>query len=300
MTNGFQVIPAPPAAGPRQGLLVSAQRPDTAGRRWEAGIVFVPEAVNVDGVTGEFWWDGCTSDGGGVPEWTDKTTGPACYDPVEYQPFEIIEAWERPATSFGRDEYQATARRLLAAGESRKAERAFWGVAGASVGPAANSFLSEAATPTLGQGSILSALARLQQYLADTIQGRGMIHARPYVVSLWQSAGMVISDGNLLLDVFGNIIVAGQGYDGSGPDGGPLAASTPYVFEYAYATSMVQYLAGEIRPVGTYDEALDIETNTVTVRAERLIATFTDGTAQAAAGIDLTSACPEWTEQPAS
>lgn len=293
MTNAYQVIPAPLASPPRQGLLASAVRPDVAGRRWEGGIIFHPEAsLGALPNAGGAWWDGCLSGGEvGVPE-LDKTDGPSCLPDVDYLPWYVVEAQKRPATSFGPEEYQAIATRRLIANESIKAEHEFWSGYVAQTSGSGNNYLAHAATPVIGTGSIVSALAALQQYLADRIPGRGMIHARPYVVSLWRSAHLVEQSGNLLLDVFGNIIVAGQGYDGTAPQG---TSTNPYVLEAAYATGLVQYLGGDVTNVGSYSEDLNRETNEVTVRAERLTATFHDEQAQACALVDLTDACPQFT-----
>jgi len=293
MTNAYQVIPAPLASPPRQGLLASAVRPDVAGRRWEGGIVFHPEASLGAGLEdGGAWWDGCLSGGDVTVPGTDKTDGPTCLADVDYLPWYVVEAQARPATSFGPDEYQAIATRRLVANESIKAEAEFWSGTVAQASGSGNNYLQIAGTPVLGTGSIASALAAAQQYLADTIPGRGMIHARPYVVSLWRSAHMVEQSGNLLLDVFGNIIVAGQGYDGNAPTG---TATDPFVLEAIYATGLVQYLSGPVENVGSYQEDLDRDTNLVTVRAERLTATFHDEQAQACVLVDLTDACPSYT-----
>lgn len=297
MSNGYQVIPAPLATPPRQGLLASAVRPDVAGRRWEGGIIFHPEASLGAGLeAGGAWWDGCLSDGAVTVPVTDKTDGPSCLPDVDYLPWYLVEAQQRPATSFGPEEYQAVARRRLEANESIKAEEEFWTGVVAQASGSGNNYLQIAGTPELGTGSITSALAAAQQYLADTIPGRGMIHARPYVVSLWRSAHMVEASGNLLLDIFGNVIVAGQGYTGESPTGG--TATTPYVLEAIYATGMVQYLAGQVENVGSYAEDLDRDTNLVTVRAERLTATFHDEQAQACVLVDLENACPTFTPTP--
>lgn len=297
MANGFQRIPAPAAAPPRVGLITSAQTPDLGGARWQDGIVFHPQAsLGTDALDGGAWWDGCDA-GLPSPPYIDpldaepgtKTTGPAELADVQYLPWVNVEAKEAPVTSFSEAEYQAIARQRLVANETTKVEREFWAGEVAQAGGLPNHYLTEAATPVLGEYPLAYALARLQQYLADAIPGRGMVHCSTFTAALWHSAGMVRREGNLLLDLADNLIVPGGGYDGSGPEG--QTAAVPQVTEYAYATGMVQFLHDDIIFPSTYAEAIDRNRNRVTLRAERLVAAFHDQQAQAAVLVDLTNPC---------
>jgi hypothetical protein len=285
-TNAHVPIDAPQASPPRLGLLASAVRPTGVDPRWVNGIEFAPEACLDDD---EVWWTCPEGEGGDAPG--DKPSASNRPELVRYRPVELVAHDTCSALGYTIADYQARARRNLVATQSRKMEAELWSGTAAIAANFPNAYLADAASAVdLGLFPLVYGLAALQEYLAATIPGRGMIHATVRTVTLWLSAGVIRREGTVLLDVMDNIVVPGTGYDGSGPGGEPAPASGDRA--WAYATGLVHVLEDEIVATpSTIGEALDRTTNVVTMRAERTVAAFWDGCAHAAAEIDLCSTC---------
>jgi hypothetical protein len=141
------------------------------------------------------------------------------------------------------------------------------------------------------------ALAELQQALAECLgDGQsGMIHAPPRLVQAWYSAGGLwyVRDGDAdfwtgdgyLVDVFGNVIVASGGYDGSDPDG---SVSTTVPFAYATGPVVVRLGAVQFIPDRAAQGApLLTRDNLLEMRAERPVTYELDGCCIVGAGADL-------------
>jgi len=224
MAGPFQPIGAPPASPPRVGLLAvvggeSAELTLDAG--WEGGIALEPERCLPSSNPA---WGDCPEPGGSDPR-TDpgsKAIGDA-EALVQYRPWT---AWVGDKCSTlsgqGRDPV-ARAQRLYRASESRVMEAELWAGAEARRRFYPNNFLANSAAPNFedltpgGSSPGTYALAALQEAIALGQTGRGMIHATWPTVSLWFSLSALRREGGLILDVFDNIVVAGTGYDGSGP-----------------------------------------------------------------------------------
>lgn len=287
-TNAHVPVDAPQATPPRLGLLSSAVRPTGVDPRWVNGIEFAPEACLDDD---PIWWSCPEGEGGSPPD--PKQAESVRPGLVRYRPVTIVTHDTCSALGYTVADYQARARRALIAQQSRKMEAELWSGTAAIAANLPNAYLADAASAVdLGVFPLVYGLAALQQYLADTIPGRGMIHCTVRTATLWLSAGVIRREGTVLLDVMDNIVVPGTGYDGSGPGGTPAPLSGDR--QWAYATGLVHVLEDEIvLTPDTIGEALDRATNTVTMRAERTVAAFWDGCAHAAAEIDLCSPCCE-------
>lgn len=102
----------------------------------------------------------------------------------------------------------------------------------------ANPHLADPTTTIVVAGAQAPAigLARLVQAIADSSTGSGVIHARPLVVEMWVAANLLTQDldGRLRTHT-GVLVVAGSGYDGTGPNGEAVTATS----EWAYATGTV-------------------------------------------------------------
>jgi len=62
--------------------------------------------------------------------------------------------------------------------------------------------------------------------------------------------------------------------------------------QWAYATPVIQYLADDVQIVpGGFSEALDRSTNTITFRAESVVAAFWGDCSHGAVEIDLCNTC---------
>ena len=166
---------------------------------------------------------------------------------------------------FDAQDFEGRARRALEAGTSKGVEREFW--TGELI-PENPHLANGAAEVVTGEYDARHALAALNQAIASCNLGsRGMIHATPYLVTLWEAEGLLVEEGPRLVEkVMNNIVVAGTGYTGGDPDGDDAGAGVTW----AYATGMVQVRLGPIMVVpDTLAEALDRATNHISYRAER-------------------------------
>lgn len=285
--NSQVPIAAPLPAPSRLGLLASAQRPDGLPREWINGVTFDPETCRGDD---DAWWD-CPPEGGDGPN--AKATDSVRSSIITYIPWVAVEHDTCSAMGWREADYEARARRTLEASQGRKMEAELWSGGYTIAAGTNNAYLTNAILcADLGTAPLVYGLAELQEYLANTIDGRGMIHCTLRTATLWQSAGVVRREGALLLDLYDNIVVAGAGYDGSGP--GNVAPPASGDTAWAYATGMVQVaLDGVVITPGDLSEALDRSTNTVTYHAERYVGAWWDGCAHAGIEIDLCSPCCE-------
>lgn len=269
------VVDAPLLTPPPTGLVQSsplvvegANLPDA----WEGGVRFQPEVCGPP-----FTWAVCSTGA------TSVLPGANNHRPArDFEPFAAV-AYDS-CSSFGADheERAARARRALVAKDTWALEREFW--AGTVV--PANPRLASSSAQTVGSGlSPKLALATLTQALADAAAGRGMIHARPFLVTLWASVDLLRWAGNHWETIRGDIVVAGSGYPGTGPAAeAPTAAA-----EWAYATEMVQVYRGTIdaRPANSAeiaeafgkDAATGLYNNTLTFRSQRMLAAVHNGCA---------------------
>jgi hypothetical protein len=124
------------------------------------------------------------------------------------------------------------------------------------------------------------------QSIADNRLGKGMIHARPFLVTMWSSFGLLRADNSGKLFTFnGNPVVPGYGYTGASPAG--VAPTTTSV--WAYATSYPQIHRGEVEVFASEQDraaSFDRTNNTVTVRAMRLYSVAFNTCAVTAVNID--------------
>lgn len=179
----------------------------------------------------------------------------------------------------------ASARQLLDIDRHRQLESEFW--TGALSAEHDNRFLADDGNVTNLTASGASpggyALAALQEALAGcTGVGRGMIHCTVQTANLWFGQQLLRREGQILLDVFDNIVIPGVGYDGSGPDGVIDATGET---AWAYATGLVDvYLEEPVRIVGSEVTAGD---NDVIVYAHQLAAAYWDGCCHFGVNVEL-------------
>lgn len=112
-------------------------------------------------------------------------------------------------------------------------ERRFW-----SGGPAPGAFLTgllRGATTLTAASCPILAVAELEQALADNGVDGGIIHARPFMMPYFANLHLLEKSGRGWMTPLGTQIVFGQGYDGTGPAGQAVTATT----EWMYATGRV-------------------------------------------------------------
>lgn len=213
------------------------------------------------------------------------------------QPF-VIEASDKCSTFGAPHDFRlARAQRKLLAVQSKVLEAEFWnGTKAQSQTWANNQYLRKAGVTVLGTApvggpfGIVDGLAALEQAISDgSAWERGVIHASPQLVTHWAWQGLVKarpSPPGTLMTELGTIVVAGGGYDGSGPQN----QINPNHYEWAYATPVPQIRLGQI----TYNEtdtdtvAVDRLANDRIIRASRFASIVMSGCFRAAALIDMT------------
>lgn len=291
-----QAVEAPQPRVPRYSLLIAAPTV-VDGARWEAGVQFAPEAcagggrVAVDCIGGTDALDPDDPD-----DWAD--------DWVTGDPFAVWAADRCSTFGWQRRQYAERARRALLASQSFQIADEVW--SGSLVGDPV----------LLGQPSVVNANRPLNSVLSDRVttaaetptealaltvaalgkcgEGRqGMIHVTSQVLQHLIADAAVYRDGGLWYSAMGHLVVADDGYDGSGPGGEPASSS-----QWMYGTSMIELRLGEIFTTPRLDEevdgnlvgwsaAIDPATNLVTVLAQRLVLPQWDRCCHIAAQVDL-------------
>jgi hypothetical protein len=142
--------------------------------------------------------------------------------------------------------------------------------------------------------SVLEGLGKLQTASKNLVSGQpslgapGMIHCMPEAVPNLLNSRLT---GKYLLDMFGNIIVPGIGYPGTGPSVDAPAAGTSWMYFTDMVSVRVQK-TGRIFP-GSVAEALDRSQggypNTITFRGFKIAGATFDGARQFACLVSLPS-----------
>lgn len=148
----------------------------------------------------------------------------------------------------------------------RAAEKRLWsggnapglpGITGLLRGASA---LSAASCPSI-------AIATLEQGLADNTILGGIIHARPFMAASLMKARQIVPRGRGWETPLGTPVVFGKGYDGTGPAGEAVTATT----EYMYATGRV--VIWQDSDIWVPDESvLNRTDNTLSLIAETVMA----------------------------
>lgn len=280
MAGPRQVVSAPSVLASPTGLLQTV-RPIVHGtsddeRRWEGGFSFLPNGCIGSHTVALI----CDENGGDTK---DVDTLPAV---VSYDPFVVYTgAACSSLQGVGRNDLSARMVAALETSQGVAIEDELWTGTLGTANSAPNYFLA-GGSPNFENlsplGSDVSpgfyALAALQEYLAHCAPaGRGMIHAPVNVVTMWQRFNVVRLENNLILDLYGNWIVAGSGYDGSDPDG---QVDSTGETAWAYATGLVDVHLSQITLLpenGRLIDALNRRDNSVEWRAERAAAAVFDG-----------------------
>lgn len=213
---------------------------------------------------------------------------------IRFDAFGVV-AYDTCGTfGFVAADYDARARRLLAATESKAVEKEWWTATLVTANPhlamnAAGANGGTAATTVGAAQTLRAGLALLVQALADGNGGMGMIHARPFLVQQWFGLDLLYRDaGGKLWTGTGNQVVAGAGYPGTGPTGQALTSTS----EWAFASDVVEVHRGPVDILGPGAPGIgntDYVNNAVTVRAERLYALTVNGCVNAAVEINPTT-----------
>lgn len=267
------------ARAAENGGIISAGA-STIDARWGNGIVFSPTTC-ADATI----FDPCTA---GAAALANANNRPAAR---EYDPF-VVNSWDRCSTfGFRAAEYEARARQMMAARESKAIAREFW--TGAL--NAANPHLADNPNVTT-IGTALSphnAVAELSQAIADGNGGIGMIHVRPRLLEILVTKNGLRWENGQWYTARGVKVVADDGYPGTGPNAQAITGEPAGpVVEWAFATDLVEVHRGPVKvfaPPDTY-QSVAHATNDEVVRAQRLAAPIWNGCVLAAVSISTPAA----------
>ncbi len=273
------VVTAPPAAAPVYGLIPAVQvlrgNDKTLVGRWETGFAYLPESCATAAVLDPC--DHSAKPGADAPSTID-------YDPVVIMTQDTCSTFDEPRDWIGR------ATRLLTACQSKQLASELW--TGALTQASANidnAWLASLAANVVTNGAVaeVNALACLEDALASCSCGRGMIHCTPGTLVRWATSDSIRYENGLWLTPMGSVVIADNGYDGSGPDGQAAASGSVW----AYGTDLVAVRLGDIQvfpPEGIGIGSVDRSLDTVVVRAERLAAATFGPCCLVAAELDIT------------
>jgi hypothetical protein len=134
-------------------------------------------------------------------------------------------------------DYDEARRRVLTRMQlraQRAVEKRLWSGGNAPGLPGITGLL-RGATPLTAASCPVTALAILEQGLADNTIVGGIIHARPYMMPFLANNHLLLPRGRGWQTYAGTPVVFGQGYDGTGPAGEAVTTTV----EYMYATGRV-------------------------------------------------------------
>lgn len=252
------------------GLWDTIQTPSPDGVHWQQGVTWEDRCP-----TGDSTYDECLAVTGiGAPPEPPAKTANVVQESRGATPFTVYARFD--CSPVGLGDAQATAQDALARVEQLQVEAAFWtGVAGgqAVVFPhlAADTevldgevVLQTAASPTVTGADVAQALGELEQELADCYAGQGLIHVPRTALPTLAAWNLVREVDGRLLTPGGNLIVAGGGYSGTGPDGSAPAAGTTWI----YATGAAWGYRSDVY-FSQVRDSLNRSSNTLQMLAER-------------------------------
>jgi hypothetical protein len=300
--------------------------------RWEHGFVYLPELSNAASMS-VFAPDSTISEVNVPQAQTNlKTTGsnqaPAENPFYWYDPFIAVAYDERSLFGWPNTDFESRALRAyraLIGHESWQVEAEFWSGASiptnyhlsaspATVTTSPHRTIDAWPNPDPAPGTVLGvavglsgSLSALDQAIAESEAGTGMIHATPYLMQEWMARFNYIRDTDgKVYTVNHNLLVPGYGYGGTGPDaaaltltdlvttsGSETATSTTGGFTSSYIGREVTQTGGTASvPAGTY---IDQVTNGNTVvLSQPAIASHTVDVTVSGVGGRASGATQQW------
>lgn len=201
-------------------------------------------------------------------------------------PFAVYGGVVCGSVGYTREQWNERALRILELSGQRAAENALWTGAGGNL-PALNATGTTDVTGGVAT-DITTAVGLLENWLGTNYAGRGNLHAMRNVAGLASKNRQTHRDQDnpvpSLVTTLGTRWVFGAGYDGTGP-----AAAAPGTGKtWIYATGQVAIARGDARAPASIEAELNRVTNQVFALAEQPYLIALDGTAHAAALVDLT------------
>lgn len=254
------------------GLWDAIQAASGDGPHWQGGVTWTERCPD-----GDTTYDECVSvTGTGAPPPPPPKTPNVQQQYRGALPFTVIAEFQ--CTPVGLADAQNVARDALTRIEQHQVEAAFW--TGAAAGQqvvfphlAADTevldgdvILQPVASPVVTGADVATALGALEQELADCYKGQGIIHVPRSALPTLAARKLARHDeaSGRLVTPSGNLIAAGGGYTGSGPDGAAPADGTSWI----YATGSAFGYRSDVYFTQLPD-SLDRSTNTLRMQAER-------------------------------
>lgn len=265
-----------PASAPRVGLIASARTDLTLPARWNNGFSYEPENY-------------CSANGVVDPCESTKPVTPDNRDIVTVDP---IVLWAADAcTTMGMRDRPGRARRRLQACQSKLLAGELWeGTLSQASSNVDNKYLASPAANTVSLTALSPSdgLACMEDALAACSCSRSMIHVPNGLMVYLAREHLVTRVGDMFVTANDTIVVADNGYTGTGPEGQPSVTGAVW----AYGTDIVNvaldevqvFPGSDIEAMGQVDGLYD---NTLTYRAERLAAAWWDGCCHLALAFDI-------------
>ncbi len=270
MAGARPIVDPPAFTSLPYGLWDAVQKP-AAPAHWQQGVTYIERCP-----TGSTTYDECISVTG-----TGEPPGPpAKTDNVDQRfrgatPITIFAEFD--CSPVGLADAESVASDALSRIESKQLESAFFtGLVGgqtvafphlaadAEVLDADGITLQTAASICVTGADIAHGLGELEQCLADCYAGQGVIHIPRVALASFAAWNLAIERDGRLFTPSGNLIVVGDGYTGSSPDGADPAAGTTWI----YATGAMTGYRGDVFMTRVRD-SLDRAENTLRMIAER-------------------------------
>ena len=259
--NGPAQIEAPPPPPPPYGLFNVAlgpmpfPEPAAVG----GGVIYVPDTCVED----IFLYDMT------CPPVTGTKTFSAIDTAVSGSPFAVITSYTCGSLGFSFEEIERRVRTRMQLQAQRAVERRVWQGQTAAQGQGPILGLFRNATNLGAASCITEGMRLLEQALADSGTVGGIIHARsgmgPYLAQAHQYE---YSGPGRLVTCNGTRISLGQGYDGTGPTGQAVTATT----EWIYASGRVLVWQDPEITVPDIGQTLNRTTNQIFAIAEQVYA----------------------------
>jgi len=150
-------------------------------------------------------------------------------------PFAVYTSYTCSMVGFSYEEAAARVRTRMSLRAQQGVEKRLWGGTNAAPGLPGITGLLRGATQLTAAACPTVAIATLEQALADNNIVGGIIHARPYMSAFLANNHILEPKGRGWVTKMGTPVVFGKGYDGTGPNGEAVAATT----EWMYVTGRV-------------------------------------------------------------
>lgn len=266
---------SPKLTPPSVSLIATAIQVSEVDERWVNGIVYRPEGCGAADI-----FDICNNN----PTTGFTKTIAGTTPTITGTPVGVVASDTCSSFGFEAADYVERATRMLLAVESFKLARELWeGTTTKNV-----SLMQSGIASTLNTGvNPHDAVGQLEEAFFNTSPAqRAMIHISPRLLDLLQSVSggaALHREGSTYYTQMDSVVVVDKGYRGKGPGG--------QAGQWAYITPLVAIRRGAVAIVpGTFGEAFDRKTNTVSYFAERPVHATWDYNCQAyTLSVDLTA-----------